>query len=114
MKPFTPIVMRLRDAEQQHRPIIVFQKGRTLYHAVAARDTITLITLDSLRECVEMIRADGATYPPKVAASYWLNHSTREITKRAKAVLRGLVSRKPKVATTKSPEPQEEDFSDLC
>lgn len=114
MKPFTPIVMRRRDDEQQHRPIIVFQKGRVLYHAVAADDTIKLITLDSLRNCVEMLRPDGATYPPKRAASYWLNHSGRSITKRAKAVLRGLVSRVPKATITKPAAVQEENFDDLC
>jgi hypothetical protein len=80
------------------RPLIVFRKGRTKYHAVAARDTdIALVTLDTLRGLREATR-HGDAYPPKRAASYWLNHDHREITKRARQVLRGLVARKRGVA----------------
>ena len=77
------------------RPMIVFAKGRTLYYAVVAGDTIKLDTLNTLRGLVPL-EYKGSEYPPKRAASYWLNHSTREITKRAIAVLRGLVARQPR------------------
>ena len=75
------------------RPYIVFARGRALYHAVQAEDTIRLITLPNLRGLVPLERK-GCPYPPKRAASFWLNHTDREITKRARQVLRGLVARK--------------------
>lgn len=89
--PFIPQV--LADGS---RPLIVFARGRTKYHAVAARETdIALITLDSLRGLHEL-RRKGEPYPPRRAASYWLNHDYRPVAKRAKAVLAGLVARRPK------------------
>ena len=79
--------------DHNSRPVLVFDKGRTKYHAVAAEDTkITLVSLDSLRGLVECQRK-GQPYPPKRAASFWLNRDHREITKRAREVLRGLVAR---------------------
>ena len=92
MTTYTPVVLMDRS-----HPLIVFRKARLLYHAVAARDTdIALVTLDTLRGLREATR-NGEPYPVKRCASYWLNHDFREITKRAKMVLRGLVSRKPKI-----------------
>ena len=89
MKDFTPRV--LADGA---RPMIVFAKGRTKYHAIVARDSdIALVTLDSLRGLRELTR-NGEPYPPRRAASFWLNHDFREPTKRAKQVLRGLVARR--------------------
>jgi len=78
------------------RPIIVFAKGRTKYHAIEAGDSgIRLIELESLRYLRPVMR-NGEPYPARRAASFWLNHSWRPITKRAKAVLRTLVARQPK------------------
>ena len=89
MSAYTPQVLIDGNA----RPLIVFRKGRTKYHAVAARDTdIAIVTLDSLRDMRPLERR-GDPYLPKRAASYWLNHDHREITKRARQVLRGLVAR---------------------
>ena len=80
-------------ADRNSRPLIVFAKGRTKYHAVAAMDkTITLVALDSLRGLAKLQRK-GEPYSPKRAASFWLNHDHREVTKRAREVLRGLVRR---------------------
>ena len=77
----------------QNRPLIVFARGRTLYHAVAARDTdIALVTLQDLRGLRSATRRED-DYPARRAASYWLRHDWRPITPRAKAVLRGLVAR---------------------
>ena len=91
MSPFTPQVL----IDSNARPLIVFKKGRTKYHAVAADVRISIVALDSLRP-YRALDHQGAPYPPRKAASYWLNHSTREITKRARQVLQGLVARKPK------------------
>ena len=86
----------LRDGSG--RPVIVFRKGRRLYHAVAAQDNaITLVTLDTLRGYVPLTRK-GEDYPARRAASYWLNHDFRPISKRAAQVLRALVARKGKTA----------------
>lgn len=91
-QPFTPQV--LLDANA--RPLIVFAKGRIKYHAVAARDNdIALVELDSLRGLRPLERR-GEPYPPRRAASYWLNHGFRKPTKRAERVLRGMVARKGK------------------
>lgn len=95
MPKITPQVFR----DANGRPLIVFAKGRTLYHAVKADDTIKLDTLETLRGLVPL-EYKGQDYPPKRAASFWLNRSTREITKRAKAVLRGLVARQPRPQVT--------------
>lgn len=76
------------------RPLLVFRKGRVKYHAVAARDTtIALVTLDTLRGLRPATRK-GEDYPPRRAASFWLNHDCRHITKRARQVLRAMVARK--------------------
>jgi hypothetical protein len=89
--PFIPQVLA-----NGSRPLIVFRKGRTKFHAVAARETdIALVTLDSLRGLRELTR-HGEPYPAKRCASYWLNKDYRPIAKRAKAVLRGIVARKPR------------------
>lgn len=79
------------------QPLLVFARGvrSSKYHAIEAGTTIRLTTLDTLRGLREAAYK-GAPYPPKRAASFWLNHSTREITKRAKLVLRTIVARKPK------------------
>ena len=92
MTDFTPQVLLDSNA----RPLIVFRKGRVKYHAVAAGDTsITLVELDSLRYYRPLER-NGVPYPPKRAASRWLNHDHRTITKRAERVLKSLVARKGK------------------
>lgn len=77
------------------RPLLVFAKGRVLFHAIEATDsTIRLQQLATLRGLrPALLRGDP--YPVKRAASFWLNRTDREITTRAKAVLRGLVARKP-------------------
>lgn len=81
----------------QSRPMIVFRKGRTKYHAVAARDAdIALVVLDSLRGLRDATRSDGTPYPIRKAASFWLNHDFRPVTRRATLVLRGIVARKPR------------------
>jgi len=76
------------------RPILVFSKGRTKFHAVAARDRdIAVVALDTLRGLRELTRR-GDPYPPRRAASFWLNHDFRPPTKRARAILRRLVTRR--------------------
>lgn len=76
------------------RPLIVYGKGRTRYHAVAAAGRrirlVSLLTLRGLRE----LHRRGDPYPARRAASFWLNHDHRAPTKRARQVLRGLVSRR--------------------
>lgn len=80
--------------DEHARPLIVFTRGRTKYHAVKADETsITLVALDTLRGYRELQR-NGAAYPVKRCASRWLNHDWRPITSRARAVLKGLVARK--------------------
>ena len=94
MKDFQPQVL----IDNSARPLIVFRKGRAKYHAVAARDSdIALIELDSLRGYRPLER-NGEPYSPKRAASRWLNHDHRSITKRAERVLRAMVARKGKVS----------------
>ena len=90
----TPQVLMLRDERNAERPVLVFRKGRKLYHAIAARDdSIGLVTLESLRGARPLERR-GEPYPPRKAASFWLNRDFRIVTKRARQVLRGLVARK--------------------
>lgn len=90
MKRFPPQVL----VDGNGRPLIVFQKGRIKYHAVAARDKdIALVTLDTLRG-LRPLERKGEPYPPRRCASFWLNHDHREVTKRARQVLRALASRK--------------------
>jgi hypothetical protein len=87
---YEPVVL----ADEHRRPMIVFAKGRVKYHAVAALpNAIALVALDSLRGLVE-VKRKGEPYPARRAASYWLNRDFRPITKRAKSVLKTLVSRK--------------------
>lgn len=89
MSPFTPGVY----LDHNRRPVLVFARGRLKYHAVEARDTVRLVQLDTLRGLVPATLREEP-YPPRRAASYWLNHSAREITPRARAVLRTLVARR--------------------
>lgn len=87
---FQPVVMLNHHSDG----VLVFAKGRTRYHAVEANGgVIHIVSLDTLRD-LRPAERKGKPYPPKRCASFWLNHSTRSITKRAKQVLRGLVSRK--------------------
>lgn len=79
--------------DRNRRPLLVFARGRVKFHAISVQEVIKPITLDSLRDLVPAKYRDG-DYPPKRAASFWLNHTERPITPRAKAVLRGLVARK--------------------
>ena len=66
MKRYGPEV--LLDGE--NRPLIVFARGRTLYHAVAARETdIALVTLADLRGLRSAMRRED-DYQAKRAASY--------------------------------------------
>ena len=101
---FTPQVFVYRDDENARHIALVFRKGRTLYYAVVAkRSAITLETFPSLRGFdplpVGLANCDGI-YQPRKAASFWLNHDHRPITTRARAVLRGLVARRPKESLT--------------
>ena len=90
MKTYQPAVL----VDRNGRPLIVFAKGRAKYHAVVATDhSITLAKLDSLRGLAELQRK-GEPYPPRRAASFWLNRDFRDVTKRARRVLRSLVARR--------------------
>ena len=92
--PFTPIV--LLDARSDGH--LVFARGHKHYHAVAAQGgVIHLVTLESLRG-MRPIEHKGKPYPPKRAASIWLNHSNRAITKKAKSILRAFVARNREAA----------------
>lgn len=76
------------------RPFIVFNKGRLLYKAVHADATqIKLVTIESLRD-LRPLTLKGEPYPARKAASFYLNHDYREITKKARLVLKALVARK--------------------
>lgn len=87
---FQPIVLLGHNS----RPVLVFAKGRTKFHAITTTArAITLTTLNTLRGLAELQRGDEP-YPPQRAASFWLNRDHREVTKRAREVLRGLVRRK--------------------
>ena len=88
MATFTPAVF----LDRSRRPLIVVRHGRTKYHAVAANGSIKLVALDTLRDLTPALLR-GEPYPPKRAASYWLNHSSRAMSPRARAILRGLVAR---------------------
>lgn len=90
---FNPQVL----VDGEGRPLIVFKKGRTKYHAVAARPSdIALVAIDTLRGLRELARK-GEPYPARRAASFWLNHDHRPVSKRARQVLRHLVARKATV-----------------
>jgi hypothetical protein len=88
---FRPVV--IFDANR--RPMIVFKRGRTKYHAVAATESsIALVAADTLPRGFVYAMRNDEPYPVRRAASFWLNHDFRPVTKRAKMVLRGLVARK--------------------
>ena len=94
---FVPQVFHYRDDDNSLRFAIVFRKGRTMYHMIAATcDKITSGTVATLRDFKPALMGDGTNYPVKKCASFWLNHDHRPITTRARAVLKGLVARKPK------------------
>jgi len=95
--PFTPQV--LRDANG--RPYIVFGKGRILWHAIKVDSNIALAKLDTIRGMPEILYK-GAPYPVRKAASFYLNHDHREITPRAKAILKALVRRQAKAEALSS------------
>lgn len=88
---YHPVVYLDHNAQ----PLLVFARAPRSgkYHAVQADNTIRLVQLDTLRGLREA-QYHGEAYTPRRCASYWLNHSQREITKRAKFVLRALVKRK--------------------
>lgn len=91
MKAFDPVVLLDGHAD----PYLVFGRGRKLYHAVHAHDhvvqLVTLPSLDGMRPALYK----GKPYPPRKAASFWLNRSRREIaSRRLKQILRGMVARK--------------------
>ena len=88
---YAPQVMLNYNSE----PHIVFMKGRKHYYAVLASNTIRLATLLNLRD-LRPAMLHGGAYPVRKAASFYLNHSFRAITPRAKVILRGLVARKPR------------------
>ncbi len=102
--PFKPVV--LFDASR--RPHIVFARGRLKYRALAAdqRHRIRLVALDSLRGLVSATLPNGEPYSVRRTASFWLNHSGRKITPRARAVLRRMVARRRAPETVPSPPPK--------
>lgn len=101
---FVSQVFAYRDEDNARRFALVFRKGRTLYHAVVAGpDEIKLETFATLRG-FSLAQYKGDDYAPKRAASRWLNHDHRPIAKRARAVLRGLVARRPKEGLTTAPD----------
>lgn len=94
MKTYGPEVLRNANG----RPLIVFGKGRALFHVVEATGSaIKLATVPTLRG-LQPVELRGNPYPPKRAASFWLNKDYREITPRARSILRGLVARKVRAA----------------
>lgn len=91
MEKYGPVVMM---SDFGSVPYLVFAKGRKLYHAITADTMIRMTTLETLRG-LRPLERKGKPYPPRRAASHWLNHDHREFASaRAKAVLRGLVARK--------------------
>ena len=95
MTSLTPEVFRTHDS----RPVIVYAKGRTKLHAIVVKsESVTLELLDNTRGLTPLVTKAGVPYSARKAASFYLNHTWRPITKRAKAVLRGLVSRKRREA----------------
>jgi hypothetical protein len=60
---------------------------------VADDSVIKVVALESLSGLVEL-QLRGAPYPPRKAASFWLNHDHRPVAKRAKMVLRSFTQRK--------------------
>ena len=102
---FVPQVFAYRDEDHSLRFALVFRQGRTLYHAVTATSSeIKLTTFPTLRG-FSLAQYKGDEYAPKRAASFWLNHDHRPITKRARAILRGIVARKPRDLTTAASAP---------
>ena len=89
MKRLTPQLYR----DGHGTPLLVFGRGRKYFFAVRPETTIKVVRLETLRGLVELERK-GKPYPPRRAASYWLNKSARDVTKAAKAILRGLVARR--------------------
>ena len=90
MNAYGPEVLRNANG----RPLIVFGKGRSLFHVVEATDSaIRLTTVPTLRG-LQPLELRGNPYPAKRAASFWLNKDYREITPRARSILRRLVARK--------------------
>jgi len=96
MNAYTPQVMIDNNAA----PVIVFRRARSKFHAVAARwHDIALVHFDSTSGLRPLLRR-GEPYPVRRAASFWLNHDFRPVTRRAKQVLRGLVARRKTEAAT--------------
>lgn len=94
MNAYGPEVLRNANG----RPLIVFAKGRALFHVVEATDSsVRVATLPTLRG-LQPLELRGNPYPAKRAASFWLNKDHREITPRAKRILRSLVARKAKAS----------------
>lgn len=89
----TPLPIVLSD--HHSRPFLVFARGRKLWHAVAVDTTISIVSLPSLAG-LDPVLYKSKPYPPRRAASFWLNRDHRPITDRARAVLRGIVARKPR------------------
>lgn len=89
--PFVPRVL----IDHEGHPLIIFGQGRLFFTAIATDTNIRLVQLDTLRGLRPAIY-HGEPYAVRKAASFYLNHTGREITKRARAVLRGLVARKLK------------------
>jgi hypothetical protein len=95
---FVPQVFNYRDEDNSIRLALIFRRARTLYHAVVAtHNAIKLETFDTLRGFQPALTRDYEAYPVRKAASFWLNRDHRPIATRARAVLKGLVARKPKV-----------------
>jgi len=91
MKTFDPVVLLDGHAD----PYLVFGRGRLLYHAIHAHDhTIHLVTLKTIADLRPALHK-GKPYPPRKAASFWLNHSMRQISSsRLRKILKGMVARK--------------------
>jgi hypothetical protein len=87
-EPFRPAVF----LDHEQHPILVFERGRTRFHAIECTRTVRLVQLDTLRGLRPLERR-GEPYPPRRAASYWLNHTSRPITERARKILRSLTKR---------------------
>ena len=91
MKNFQPVIL----LDYNTRPYLVYAKGRIHYRAVSAANEalIKLVKLDDIR-FMRQAMYKGQPYPPKRAASFWLNHATRPISDGAKVVLKHFVQRK--------------------
>lgn len=84
--------------DHNNTPLIVFGKGRTKYYAVEATAGVVRLTALNTVHDLRPVEYRGKAYSPRKAASFYLNHSVRNITTRARAVLRSLVARQPKAA----------------